>query len=470
MNIANYQSKIDIRRRFPMERKRLFTLFGSLVLILILAAAASLAGCAQATPTTSAPAPPATSAAPAPTTSAAPAPTTSAAPAPTTSAAPAPSTTAPATSAAAPKTLKVGALFGLTGFYSVEDQVQAAEVGIVVKMINDAGGIKVQGQQYNIDLVTYDFKSTMDGVAAGANQLVFQDKVQYLIAPSAFFSPPTKDITEPNKVLRILTWITGTRQELGPDMPYTFLANNSHFDEVIDSLTLLKQLYPNVKTLSYLYPDDGTQNFIFPKDKVTIEQNGYTVVGDMINFANETTDFSPIATKAVSLKPDAILVATGSTGHGGNILKAVRQMGSTLPVIFSGNSTPSDIVAIAGESAANNYFGTGLFAGAPNMPALMQQIIEKDFAQYGVRGIRLLSSNALYLIKYGIEKAQSLDPTAVKNALETTDAYESLFGTSRLGGMQTYGIKHAFSHPDEIWTLVNGKPVFGSWEDKSPLP
>jgi hypothetical protein len=43
-------------------------------------------------------------------------------------------------------------------------------------------------------------------------------------------------------------------------------------------------------------------------------------------------------------------------------------------------------------------------------------------------------------------------------------------GTAKLGGLKTYGIKHAYSHPDEIWTLVNGKPVFGAWIDDSPMP
>ena len=72
------------------------------------------------------------------------------------------------------KTLKVGGLFGITGFFSAFDAVQAEEAKVAVAMINADGGIKVQGQQYNIELITYDFQSNMDGVAAGANKLIFQ--------------------------------------------------------------------------------------------------------------------------------------------------------------------------------------------------------------------------------------------------------------------------------------------------------
>jgi branched-chain amino acid transport system substrate-binding protein len=370
-----------------------------------------------------------------------------------------------------PQTLKIGALFGLTGFFSGFDAVQADEAQLAAKMINDAGGIKVKGQQYNIQLVTYDFKSTMDGVTAGANQLVFQDKVNYLIAPSAFFSPPTKDITEPNKVLRGLTFITGTPQELSAGMKYTFLAHNSALEHALTNIKYIKQAYPNVKTVAVLHPDDGNQDYVFSHVKPMLEANGINVVGDLITFANETVDFSPIASKAIALKPDLIFLANGTPPHCGSLLKAVRQAGSTLPFCYSGDSAPTDIIALAGADSATNYFGTGMYNGAPNTPALMQQIIDARYkAANGPISIHAQAINVLYMFKQGIEKADSLDTTAVANALEGLSSINTVYGTAKLGGLQTYGIKHAFSHPDQVWTITNGKPAFGAWIDVSPMP
>ena len=111
------------------------------------------------------------------------------------------------TEAAEAKTLKIGGLFGLTGFFSAFDQVQAQEAQITADIINENGGIKVKGQPYNIKLITYDFKSTMDGVSAGANKLVFQDGVKFMIAPSAFFSPPTRSsAARPSLQGRLRSW------------------------------------------------------------------------------------------------------------------------------------------------------------------------------------------------------------------------------------------------------------------------
>ena len=374
------------------------------------------------------------------------------------------------TEAAEAKTLKIGGLFGLTGFFSAFDQVQEQEAQVTADIINENGGIKVKGQPYNIKLITYDFKSTMDGVSAGANKLVFQDGVKFMIAPSAFFSPPSREIAESNKVIRGETFITGTPQELGPGMEYTFLCHNSAFEHALWSIKYLKQAYPNVKSVAWLHPDDGNQAYVFEKEKGYLQQNGYSIVGGMMTFANETADFSPIAMKIVSAKPDAIFMANGTPLHAGNLLKAVRQLGSDLPFVYAGDTAPTDIIAIAGKNAAYNFFSPGTYKGAPNTPLMMQAIIERIYDKYGERSIHMQAVNVLFAFKQAIEAANSLDTTDVKNAWEKMDTIEFPSGTAKLGGLKTYGIKHAYSHPDEIWTLVDGKPVFGAWIDESPMP
>ena len=374
------------------------------------------------------------------------------------------------TEAAEAKTLKIGGLFGLTGFFSAFDQVQAQEAQITADIINENGGIKVKGQPYNIKLITYDFKSTMDGVSAGANKLVFQDGVKFMIAPSAFFSPPTRDIAESNKVIRGETFITGTPQELGPGMEYTFLCHNSALEHALWSIKYLEQAYPDVKKVVWLHPDDGNQEYVFGKEKVYLQQAGYSIVGGLMTFANETADFSPIAMKIVAAKPDAIFMANGTPLHAGNLLKAVRQLGSDLPFVYAGDTAPTDIIAIAGGPAAYNFFAPGTYKGAPNTPLMMQAIIERIYDKYGVRSIHMQAVNVLFAFQQAIEAANSLDTTVVKNVWEKMDTMQFPSGTARLGGLKTYGIKHAYSHPDEIWTLVNGKPVFGAWIDESPMP
>ena len=58
-----------------------------------------------------------------------------------------------------PETLKIGALLSLTGWYSVIDALEADEVQAVAQLINDGGGITIDGQQYQIELVIEDAMS-----------------------------------------------------------------------------------------------------------------------------------------------------------------------------------------------------------------------------------------------------------------------------------------------------------------------
>ncbi len=342
---------------------------------------------------------------------------------------------------------------------------------MAASIINAGGGIKVQGQQYNIQLVVYDFKSDINAVTAGANQLVFQDKVKFMIAPSAFFSPPTKDITEPNKVIRGLTFITGTPQELSAGMDYTFLCHNSALEHALTNIKFIQQKYTTVKTVAFLHPDDGNQQYVFDHVKPMLQAAGITVKGDMITFANDQVDFTPIATKVLNLKPDMIFLANGTPPHCGSLLKAVRQLGSNLPFCYSGDSAPTDVIALSSASSATNYFGTGMYNGAPNTPPLMQQIIDARYKTAGgPTSIHSQAINVLYMFKQAIEKANSLDTTAVKNAWEQMPTMETPYGTAHQGGLKTYGIQHAYAHPDQVWQLVDGKPVFGAWIDVGAMP
>jgi branched-chain amino acid transport system substrate-binding protein len=441
-----------------MKRNKLVTVMITAITVMLLATLLFLVACSSPTPapTTAKP----TTAIP---TTAAPSTT-----APTTTA-PASTTAAPTTSSA-PQTLKIGALFGLTGFFSDYDSVQSQEADIAVAKINSEGGVKVQGQQYNIQLISYDFKSTMDGVVSGTNQLVFQDKVKYMLAPSAFFSPASKDITEPNKVFRGETMITGTAAELGPGMDYTFLGHSAHFDRTQIILKYLKANHPEVKTLAYLYPDDGTQEYIFSKDKVFFDKFGYTNVGGIITFDNAATDFSPIASKVIATKADAMFFGNGIVFHAGNFLKTMRQMGSKMLIASTLDASPSDVMAIAQQSNATGYFSEGFVSGAPNTPPLMQQYLDLFASKYGTRSAHMQTVNVLYMIKQAIEKANSLDTTVVKDTLAAMDTIDTPYGPAHLGGLQTYGIKHAFSHQESIWEFVDGQAKFGGWFDPGAEP
>ena len=75
------------------------------------------------------------------------------------------------------KTLKIGCLLCLTGWYSVFDAVEERDLKIVAQMINEKGGLTIKDKKYNIELVGEDGKSTLDGITAAANRLALTIKL-----------------------------------------------------------------------------------------------------------------------------------------------------------------------------------------------------------------------------------------------------------------------------------------------------
>ena len=86
------------------------------------------------------------------------------------------------------KTLRIGVLVCLTGWFSTFDTLEWEEAQLARDMLNERGGITINGQKYAIELIAEDCKSTVDGVVAAANKLVYDHKVKFIAGPAAFFS------------------------------------------------------------------------------------------------------------------------------------------------------------------------------------------------------------------------------------------------------------------------------------------
>jgi hypothetical protein len=358
-----------------------------------------------------------------------------------------------------PKTLKIGYLLCLTGWYSVFDAVEEKDVKIVAQMINDRGGLTIQGQKYNIELVGEDGKSSLDGITAGANRLAYDHKVKFVVGPTGFFSTGSSPVFEPNKILHVSGYVSNQPGEIDASTPFGFLAFNASIGTSISVIKAMKKEFPNVKKVAIVTPDDGAVPYLIPKVKKILESYGYTAVGDTVPFPNEMEDFSPIAAKLNAIKDaDAIFMENGAPIHAGN----------KKPYVYQGLSPCSDIIAIAGAEASNNVLTSGLTPNAPGNPALLDEVYKRGAPN---RNFYLFNPNGLWVLTRMIQAANSLDPDVVKAKWESMDKVETLFGTGYVSGDQTYGIKkHAIGHPLPYQKVVNGKVVFGGWIDVGPIP
>lgn len=382
-------------------------------------------------------------------------------------------TACPSPAPTAEKTLKIGALLSLTGWFSVIDALEAAEVQAVAEMINDKGGITINGQKYLIELVVEDGKSTFDGVTAAANRLVYDKGVKFAVGPTGFFSTASSPVFEQNKVLHVSGYCTAAPGEIDASTPYGFVGHNCSIADAVAAAKVMKKEFPDVAKVAIALPDEGTLDFVLPKFLRAIELQGYTVAGEAVAYPNEIEDLSPIAAKLNAIKDaDGYLLINGAPPHLGGILKGLRELGNDKPCVTSSLVSCNVIAAISGKAAANNAFSPAITPNAPGNPPQLDEICDRLGTQYEEQGvIYMMTGNSLWVLAQVIEAAQSLDPTVVKDKWEAMDTVETLFGTGILSGDETYGIKHhAIGHPLPYQKLMNGEVSPGGWVDVGPVP
>jgi hypothetical protein len=73
--------------------------------------------------------------------------------------------------------------------------------------------------------------------------------------------------------------------------------------------------------------------------------------------------------------------------------------------------------------------------------------------------------DAIYTMVQAIEKAQSLDPKVVAATWEKMDTIDTVFGPGKMGGLETYGIRHSVYTKLPILRLEDNKLIWGSWQD-----
>lgn len=378
-------------------------------------------------------------------------------------------TTANPTSGLAPEVnkLRIGILVAMTGWFAPFDMLNWQENEIVADMINEEGGITVNGKKYELELIPEDYKSSLDGVTAATTKLVYDKKVQFIVGPAAFFSSATAAICDPNKVIHVLGACMYTPGECDATTPYAFLAKNATLGHAQAVLGYFKEKHPEVKSVVMVTAAPAILDFWFPKVQKMAKDYGITIVGDPIAFPDDMVDYSPIAAKIAATKADAIYMQLGIASHMGAVLKGVRELGDNRLFGAAIASSPSEIVSLAGEAAARNAFTLAPTQGALGNTPQCEEFIKRLKERFGPdRAIVMEVCNALLIFKQVIEKAQSFDTTVVKDTWEKIGTVETLWGTGKIGGLETNGIAHAISHRQSIALLdENGEMKFDGWMD-----
>ncbi len=359
------------------------------------------------------------------------------------------------------KILKIGMITSLTGPMAPAFKPMLDAAKPVEDLFNNKGGINVDGQQYLIQIVSEDDKSSPPDAVSAATKLIGEE-IKFIIAPMFLANNiAIGQICEEAKVIRSVA--------MGIDPMVYGKDNYYHIDALASFYQIgpvydyLQKNYPQVKKVAIIPPDDP--GIVFARDygPKEIQKRGYEIVFHE-PYAVTTTDFYPIVTKALAQKPDAIDCITSILPWGAGIINSAREQGFKGPIFAPCMFGDINIL----NSMIKPEYAYDIFCGGPDvlsdkMPDLVKEfrpLVEQTTgAPMNMDNVNVLQ--ALWPMIQGIEKAQSLDTDKVMKALEGMKTVKTAWGEGAWAGEDVGVLNHLIKMKNVPLTrIMNGKLEF----------
>jgi branched-chain amino acid transport system substrate-binding protein len=357
---------------------------------------------------------------------------------------------------AASKTLLFGVSTSLSGASAPTGRGMLRAVELAAEDIDAAGGIKAGNDTYAIKLVVYDNKYDTREAVSIANKLIFNDRVQHMITSGGTTVIAVDPIVTENRVLNF-AYAYGGKKATNPGAPYTFRT----IPEPAQAYTVLMPWVAKkygLKTLAITSTDDETGLIQAEDSERAAKQVGVTIA-DKAFAPRGTADFTPMLTRLIAKKPDAIDFGSWAGSDGPVICRQARELGYKGLYIFSYSQSIPTFLKVAPECADGALF----FQLYPSAPTPLAERVAKHYEEkYKEKFDPLVWRNydVLWVLKRAVELAGTTDPNKLKDVMKDVHI-DGVFGTTRIGGKSYYGIacQFLFAIPVSTYSAKEGKWV-----------
>jgi branched-chain amino acid transport system substrate-binding protein len=369
--------------------------------------------------------------------------TPAAPPAAATTAPPAAATNAPAPTsppAAATKKILIGFTTSQTGSLNVESTRQLHGLQLWLDDVQKAGGIKLKdGTVVMPDIKFYDDESKSDRVQALYTQLINSDKVDFLISPySSGLTKTAAVVTEQDDKVMITTGAADDAT-MGQGYKDTYQLYTPGSRYLTGAIDLLQKLSPDVKNIAIVYEKDPFSTGVAAAAQTYAQGKGYNVVV-YEGYDSNTSDFSALINKISAANPGAI-IGGGHLQNGSDLARQLYDKKVSVKMLALVVAPPEVTFAKIGEGAD---YAIGPSQWEPQVQYSADSAKAANLAWYGIANADFVSEYkakfnedpsyhsaggyaAGLILQKALEDAGSLDPTAIKAALDAMDI-ETFYG------------------------------------------
>lgn len=332
---------------------------------------------------------------------------------------------------------RIGAPLPLTGALAPEGLKQKHGYEIWADTVNRRGGVKIGSGMAKVELVYADYESNTARAVQATERMISQDKVVAVLG--AYGSGAVKASSSVAERYRVPMLAPNASAKEVYDQGYKFLFGTEASDDALTvPLTKFMQAHlPDLKRMVVL-----SRNDLFPlalaQNMVDAVKASGIEVASFQNYAVGSLDHASALTEMAAAKPQWVFV----TGYTNDLILVRRQMAElkfTAPIVtmltgpsykeFTDALGPlaDGITAVSWWEASVPYHGVAPFPTAPEYAAAY-------LAAYGnAPDYGEASSTACCIaLQAAAEKAGSLDPVALRDALATLDVM-SFYGRLKFG-------------------------------------
>ncbi len=323
--------------------------------------------------------------------------------------------------AEAPAVIKFGCAISFTEKESRTGKLYRDSYDLALKTINKNGGIRVGQQAYQAKIIYYDDRSDPVQSARMVEKLITEDKVNFLLGPYS------SEITIPDSLVAQryrIPMIAGggaSGKIFSQNNPYIFGTLPPAGQYFQSTLKMIQTFRPAPKTIAILYSNDKFDASVAEGTNELAKEMGFQVVM-LERYAVGATDFKSILHKINDLNAEVILLG----GHSEEALAFTRQAKelNVCPKLISMTVGPSEsnfrkslahdadyIYGVASWSPQMNFRGY-LLKDAQEFTRLFKNEYNYDPDYHCASGFIDMA-----IFKAAIEKAGTLNPVAVRNAI-----------------------------------------------------
>src|ERR1039457_3774257 len=231
-----------------------------------------------------------------------------------------------ATTAFAAPTIKIGALFAVTGPAACLGEPERTTAQMVADEINKAGGVKGR----KLELIIYDTAGNATKAVQLATKLIKNDKVAAIIGPSTTGESMAVIPVAEKEQVPLISCAAGIKIT-DPVKKWVFKTPaNDHVaaEKILNYMDKHKQKSIALMTVTDSFGSSGREQL-----KMLAKQKGFSIVADEV-YGPKDTDMTAQLTKIRGVKPDAI-ICWGTNPGPAVITKNVKQLGIKIPLYMS---------------------------------------------------------------------------------------------------------------------------------------